>query len=138
MGLLAFSGRPMESPPNSIKPDDCNREEEWKDKIHLTNKIDIAMRSFANTVKNNNGIKEKNILGLLLPLGVAANTLDHTWLVAMNNFGIIRGDAAHKSARKIFTTQQINPADEWQAFKSLLRTGLCKVDDNIEKIITKL
>ena len=138
MGLLAFSGRSMEAPPETIKPDDENRTREWNDRIHLSNKIEIAMKSFAYMIKNNNGIKEKNILGLLLPIGVDANTLDHTWLVAMDNFGIKRGDAAHRSSGEIFTTQQINPADEWKAVKSLLRTGLCKVDDNIDEIITNL
>jgi hypothetical protein len=138
MGLLAFSGRSMEQPPETIEPDDEKRTREWNDKIHLTNKIDIAMRSFGFMVKNNNGIKEKNVLSLLLPVGFDANALDRTWLLDMDNFGMMRGDAAHRFTGGLCANQQINPADEWQAVKSLLRKGLCKVDDNIEKIINEL
>jgi hypothetical protein len=138
MGLLAFSGQSMDQPPKTLRPEDENRSREWNDKIHLSNKIDNAMRAFVYMIHNNNGIKEKNVLGLLLPVGFDANALDHTWLLDMDNFGESRGDAAHKSTGGLCAGRQINPADEWQAVKSLLRKGLCKVDDNIERIINEL
>ena len=43
----------------------------------------------------NHGIKEKNIIALLLPIGVAIDSIDNNLLIALNNFGAERGRIAH-------------------------------------------
>lgn len=45
----------------------------------------------------NNGIKERDILALLLPIGITINDLDNDLLIALNNFGIARGQIAHST-----------------------------------------
>lgn len=56
-------------------------------------------RDFFNTYirTKNNGIKEKDILALLLPIGVTINDLDNDLLIALNNFGTARGQIAHST-----------------------------------------
>ncbi|MFD4134079.1 hypothetical protein [Streptomyces goshikiensis] len=45
----------------------------------------------------NNGVTEKDILNLFLPLGVNPGDLDVSWLEVMSDFGKSRGDVAHNS-----------------------------------------
>ena len=56
-------------------------------------------RDYFNTYirTKNNGIKEKDILALLLPIGVALDDIDNDLLIALNNFGTARGQIAHST-----------------------------------------
>ncbi|MBF0568523.1 MAG: hypothetical protein HQK95_06590 [Nitrospirae bacterium] len=56
--------------------------------------------SFDDIVRQNNGIKENNLLKLLLPIGVDRMDIDNTWLIDINQFGERRGDIAHQSLTK--------------------------------------
>jgi hypothetical protein len=109
MGLLAFSGDEMELPPDSLTPMQPTQKSIWGKKIYLNNKIDDCMINFVGSVKKNHGIKERNLLKFLLPVGVEADSLDQTWLATMNSFGERRGESAHKSTGSYRATQQINP-----------------------------
>lgn len=93
------------------------------------------MINFAGSVKKNHGIKEKNLLKLLLPVGVEADSLDQTWLATMNSFGERRGEAAHRSTGSHRATQQVNPKDELKIVKSLIRDGLKVIDRTIDSLI---
>ncbi|WP_460716155.1 HEPN domain-containing protein [Nocardioides dilutus] len=53
--------------------------------------------------KDNHGVKQKNLLRLLLPIGVTDNDLDPIWLGDMDTFGSLRGVVAHNSARRVQT-----------------------------------
>jgi hypothetical protein len=53
--------------------------------------------------KENHGIKQKNLLRLLLPIGVSNGDLDPIWLGDMDTFGSLRGVVAHNSARRVQT-----------------------------------
>lgn len=82
-------------------------------------------------VDKNHGIKEKNILKILLPLGIELNELDQTWLSVMDSFGSTRGLIAHNS----FTvTQTIDRNTELNKIKNLIIPELT----NIDKMISKL
>ena len=45
----------------------------------------------------NNGIRERDILRLLLPVGITTQDIDPTWLATTSSFGRARGDTAHRS-----------------------------------------
>lgn len=60
-------------------------------------------------VRANNGVKSKNILGLLKPLGLNGTHLDNFWLQTMDTFGEVRGGHAHNSRRAV---QPIDPKTE--------------------------
>jgi hypothetical protein len=49
--------------------------------------------------KQNHGIKEKNLLRLLLPIGLQDTDIDSGWLSATETWATARGDAAHKGAK---------------------------------------
>ncbi|MFF3332284.1 HEPN domain-containing protein [Streptomyces sp. NPDC002888] len=49
--------------------------------------------------KQNHGIKEKNLLRLLLPIGLQETDIDSGWLSATETWATARGDAAHKGAK---------------------------------------
>ncbi|WP_217238746.1 hypothetical protein [Streptomyces sp. AC555_RSS877] len=49
--------------------------------------------------KQNHGIKEKNLLRLLLPIGLREADIDSGWLSATETWATARGDAAHKGAK---------------------------------------
>lgn len=50
-----------------------------------------------NRSSRNNGVTEKDVLNLFLPLGVNPSDLDISWLEVMSDFGKSRGDVAHNS-----------------------------------------
>ncbi|MEU9172206.1 HEPN domain-containing protein [Streptomyces sp. NPDC048420] len=49
--------------------------------------------------KQNHGIKEKNLLRLLLPIGLQEADIDSGWLSATETWARARGDAAHQGAK---------------------------------------
>ncbi|WP_425264309.1 HEPN domain-containing protein [Streptomyces bungoensis] len=55
------------------------------------------------TQEENHGIKEANLLRLLLPIGFQESDFDSlsTWLATMNTFGVARGRVAHQSANRV-------------------------------------
>lgn len=133
LGLLAFSGQNMEEPPDSVNPSQPSQASTWDDKIRISNKIKMAMNIFYNAVANNNGIKEKNLLRLLLPIGIEVDELDPLLLADLNSFAEIRGEVAHLSASKYRTKQLVNPKDELKTVESLANR-LIDVDRCIDQL----
>lgn len=103
LGLLCFSGLTYEIPPESKHIQNI-------DKLSIENKIKKARDLFNNIVRTkNNGIKEKNILSMLLPIGYSIDEIDDLFLTEMNDFGRQRGEIAHTSNIAIVTKNQIDP-----------------------------
>ena len=115
--VIAFSGQEMEAPPDTINPLKGNKNVSL-DKLKINRKIDIAIRCFKSVIDQNHGIKETNLLKLLLPIGIDSDDLDQAWLANMNTFGEERGEIAHSSAIK--TKQTPNPADELERVKQII------------------
>lgn len=71
--------------------------------------VNRAVQSYVAALKSSNGVREKDLLGVLLPVGLTDRDLDPVWLAEMDSFGQGRGDVAHQS----FATQrQPDPARE--------------------------
>lgn len=134
LGLLAFSGQNMEEPPDSVHPSQPTQASTWDDKIRISNKIKTAMNVFHNAITNNNGIKEKNLLRLLLPIGIEVDELDPILLADLDSFAKVRGEAAHLSARKYRAKQQVDPKDELRTVKSLVQR-LIDIDTAINQLL---
>ena len=62
------------------------------------------------TIRNNNGISERYVCALLIPLGVDVATIDPILISDLNAFAKIRGDHAHQSL-SIHLSQQFDPFD---------------------------
>ena len=129
--VIAFSGQEMENPPDTITPLKGNKNVP-EDKLKINKKIDMAIGCFKSVIDQNHGIKETNLLKLLLPIGIDSDDLDKVWLANMNTFGEERGEIAHSSAIK--TKQTPNPADELERVKQIIQE-LEKVDQLITNLL---
>jgi len=133
--LLAFSGLMMEVPPDTLTPRQGSKKVP-DGKIKINKKIDSAIESFNRAIKQNHGIKEANLLALLLPIGIDTDDLDDPVLLAtMNTFGEERGVVAHSSSTSP-TIQVPDPATELRRIEQIISPGLCKVDELINKLMT--
>lgn len=89
--------------------------------------VTAALKQYRTLQDNNHGVKEENLLRLILPVGVRRDDLEPLWITNLNEFGKKRGDVAHRS---VGVQQQIDPRTEWQVVTDLL-DGLKKLDDLI-------
>ena len=76
----------------------------------------------------NNGIREKDVLRLLLPVGVSEDDLDPNWLHTIDAFGRDRGLTAHTTGTGIVNLP--DPKDEQQSVKAILK-GLSTIDERL-------
>lgn len=67
----------------------------------INKRIDSSVSLFKNGLAQNNGIKEKDILKILLPIGIPIASIDSTWLTSINSFGSLRGELIHKNINQI-------------------------------------
>jgi hypothetical protein len=116
----------MEAPPATITPPQSSQAKTWPGKLELTERIRAAGTAFVNALTKNHGVKEENLLGMLLPVGVDAGKLDPLWVSEMSSFGESRGHAAHSSlAGKV--VQLPDPKEEHERVERLFN-GLEKLD----------
>ena len=137
LGLLAFSGQDIESPPNSLDLSQPKPSASWEDRITLSHRIQAAMNRFAYSVKINHGIKETNIRSLLLPIGVEFPDLDPILIADLNSFAEQRGEAAHSSSRNYLTKQQIDPQVELTRIESIIGR-LLVIDQAIDQLLLEV
>jgi RiboL-PSP-HEPN len=133
LSLVAFSGHMMEMPPDTLTPQKACKEVP-KEKIKISKKVDLAINSFMGVIKQNHGIKEANILALLLPIGIDSDDLDSALLATLNTFGEQRGLVAHSSATLYRTSQPPDPATELNTVKQITK-GLLQVDKLVNNLI---
>jgi hypothetical protein len=97
----------------------------------LSSRIYRAHGAFAAYAKSrNNGVKEGNVLQLLLPIGVPADQIDLQWLLALDAWGASRGEVAH-NAKRVQTS--LDPLEEWKTVGYLV-SGLKEVDVLLERL----
>lgn len=98
----------------------------------LQHRVNRTVAHYQNAlVDKNHGIKEKNILKILLPLGIEINQLDQTWLSVMDSFGSTRGMIAHSS----FTvTNTIDRNTELNKIKTIIIPELINIDTLISNL----
>lgn len=137
VALIAFSGRTMEKPPNLMYPEQQSQVGQWDEKIKLRKKIDLAMNDFHSVLNNNNGIKEGNIVRLLLPIGVDCDELDTVLVADLNSYGVSRGLVAHQRFEAYRTTEQIDPKEELRKVRSLVE-GMASIDEIFEQLLVGL
>ena len=97
------------------------------EKLKIDKKIDRTATSFKKVIDGNHGLKESNILALLLPIGIDNDSIDSAWLSTMNTFGTQRGVAAHTSASSYKASQPPDPKIELDTVNEVL-IGLKTID----------
>ena len=92
LALVAYRDGQLSPQPKSIlypgseqKPSPTLRERVKQARVDVCNKIN----------NSNNGIREPNILGMLIPAGIGAYQLERDWLEVIDRFGERRGFTAH-------------------------------------------
>lgn len=94
---------------------------------HTDDSVRSATQAYNNMLSKNHGIKEENILRILLPLGVEASDIDSAWLRTIHDFGQKRGETAHTSTR---TQQPPDPESELRVVSDIL-VGLKRIDQKL-------
>ena len=94
---------------------------------NFANHIEGIAREFITKVINrNNGIREANILRLLIPVGVPLAVIESavqgSWLQKIDEFGEERGKTAHRSARdrSARVNNLVDPKTEYETVQVIL------------------
>jgi len=134
--LLGFSDLTMDKPPDTLNKPNNVSQDNYDKRLKITEKINSAIRSFRKVIDNNHGVKEKNILALLLPIGINSNELNTNtaWLATMNTFGEKRGLVAHSSATSYMTSQTPDPATELNTVQQITQE-LLRIDELINNLM---
>lgn len=76
---------------------------------NLRQRIHMAYTDYVRLINTkNHGIKEKNILHLLLPIGIDQESISDDLLLVLNNYGSDRGNIVHSTNR---ANQLLTPDD---------------------------
>ena len=95
--------------------------------VDLNNRVNAAYTEHHKYItSNNNGIKEKNILALFLPIGITINEIDNNLLIALDSFGTERGAIAHQTK-----AQQCLTPDDVEASVNNILTLLEPFDEKM-------
>lgn len=120
LSIISFTECSFPSVPDSLA--------EVSSKNDLSFRINKAVNAFINSIENrNNGIKEKDIVPIIIPLGLDYGRINQTLLNNLSSYGQLRGEVAHKSYK---VTKLINPSDEINT-SNLLVTDLKDLDNLI-------
>lgn len=87
-------------------------------KDFITNMHALAFQYKSYIVSKNNGIKEKDIKNIFVPLGLDLKDLDNDFLADLNSFGALRGSLAHNSINKV--TYLLDASDIRRTIETLL------------------
>ena len=94
----------------------------------LDSRVEESRKRFNNYARaRNNGIKEENILRLLLPVGISESNIDQTWLSTTDSFGQNRGETAHRSNQ---VSNPPDPKNEFDIVTQILE-GLSAIDEKL-------
>lgn len=90
----------------------------------LSMRLGAAHGALMKTIDGNNGVREKHLAAITIPLGLDASHIDNTWLNELDAFCSSRGAFAHMSR----TSQRgshlaVNPQDIWQKCERLIWTN---------------
>lgn len=129
--LLAFSGVATSLPPRRLGGDSTNQ----KAYETLSEPIQKAQSIWRSAQKENHGVKEANVLSLLLPLGVDPAALDVTLLADLSSYGADRGHVAHASP--VYLSQYLDPQVEWLRASQLV-SDLERIDTLISDAIKEV
>lgn len=106
--------------------------EGWDPKTPTPPSVKKAIAFYVGELGSNNGIKERNILGILTPLGLPHRRLTPTFMATLDSFGESRGKMAHLS---IQAHQSIDPKSIWDDVWKNILPFVKQLDREISKLI---
>lgn len=93
----------------------------------IVERINSNISQVRIVISENNGIKAKNILKILLPLNYPASLLNQTWLTTMDTFGTRRGNYVHNAIHKINQLIGYNYIDA--AIQTIILPEILQIDN---------
>lgn len=93
-------------------------------------RVNKALSTFIYTLRHNHGIKEDNVLSMLLPVGFEFSEIDTTWLNTITSFGTSRGEIAHTAAH---VQQPLDPATLKTTVQQIMSETKI-IDEKLKKI----
>jgi len=122
MSVTAFINI-KEKIPEKVSSQKINKDEEGL----IENRLQKYVNNYMTTINNNHGVKEINLLKILLPLGIHLNEIDTTFLISIDSFGRDRGKTAHNSIK---VQSLIDPFTKQGDVMNIL-TEIAKLDNKI-------
>lgn len=127
LSLVAYYGYRLPDIPTKII---LHQNELSKNIISLEERIEKVVNYYNSDIRVlNHGIKETNLLRILLPLGVRVEDFDATWISTVETFSSLRGEAAHKG----FVKNEFNHLDILENVKKI-KEGIKSLDKVISLI----
>lgn len=121
LSLLGFSGHHLSTPPETLKAPGQNQEKSWPDKTQIGKRLKKAIDAYVKYVRvDNHGVRERQLMAMLIPLGVSPSDLDPLAVADIDNFGHRRGETAHSSAAGQMKAG-IDPEAEFEAVQKIIR-----------------
>ncbi|MDQ0813229.1 hypothetical protein QFZ63_004943 [Streptomyces sp. B3I7] len=126
--LLALVAHAEATHPIPATLNDTNQKKKFLD---LSARVEAAKNELNRYVRTqNHGIKEKNILRILVAIGVADSDIDPTWIGITDAWATSRGEAAHKTAKM---QVQPDPQHELKTVRQILE-GFRDLDALMSKL----
>lgn len=119
--VLAFSGNEISY--QNLKKSDSN---------NIEFRMNKAVSHFLALVNKNNGVKQSDIINLIIPIGIELSELDNTWLNTMDSFGSTRGNIAHNS---ISVQTEVDRNTERDRINNQIIPEIERLDKLIQKLI---
>lgn len=131
--LTVFTGIKYDSLPSYMVPK-AKDQKDWDNLVSPRKRIEKAVSEYIQFVQSeNHGIREKNLITLLIPIGLDLRNLDRTLLDRMDGLGSRRGDAAHTSCAKALKIG-VDPAAEKKEIDVVLK-GMENLDVQLEALL---
>lgn len=124
MALLAFEEATRAAPTSLLNPP----QKRSPDFLARVARAKDSFNAYARS--RNHGVKEDNVLRLLLPLGIREHEIDLAWLMSLDAFGSGRGLVAHQTKK---VQAPLDPLTEYSTVQYLL-AGLETVDKLLKRV----
>jgi hypothetical protein len=102
----------------------------WSPSLPTDESVGRAVNFYSSELSQNHGIKEKNILSMLLPIGIEHDAINATLLGTLDSFGGTRGRVAHLSIK---AHQAIDPKTVSDVVGNVM-PDLERLDENINAL----
>lgn len=131
--LVGFCGLALQAPPDTLAAPNQNQAKSWSDRIDVNERLkDIVQRYVRMVTLENHGIREPNLMAMLLPIGLRPFAIDPVFVDRLDDFGRSRGEAAHGSS--IAVQQSPDPKSEYDDVHVLL-AELVKLDGRLNDLL---
>jgi hypothetical protein len=132
--LIGFSGKTVELS-EVLFSTDQNRVKDWAPKTTIDHRFSKCVSEFYRRVQfENHGVKEKNIMGMFVPIGFNMAKCDALFLQMMSSFGEARGAVAHTSGKR-HVQKAVDPRDEYANVLEIL-ASLEPIDEEFDRLLT--